>query len=392
MRLLVESPGKRTPKRHVALLIETSNEYARGLLRGIRSYIGEHHSWSLYLHEHSRGQGVMPWATNWQGDGIIARIENEAVAEYVRQTAVPTVDLSSHRLLPELPCLETDDLAIARMAFSHLQERGFKQFAFCGDPRFPWSVHRREHFIQEAQHAGYPCHVYEVEAQEGWNKEHQAMISWIRELPKPVGILVSYDMLGQKLLDVCRQARVFVPDQAAVISVDNDELLCSLSAPPLSSIIPDTLATGYQAAALLDRMMKGEPHQPGITSIPPLDVALRVSTDVIAVKDPLVADTVRLIRSHLYENISMEKLLSELPASRRALETRFQRALGRTPHRMLLEMRIKLIKQFLTDTELTLPSIAERIGFKHAEYMSVLFKRETGMTPNDYRKKVQGDK
>jgi LacI family transcriptional regulator len=134
-------------------------------------------------------------------------------------------------------------------------------------------------------------------------------------------------------------------------------------------------------------MMNGEQAAASVISIPPLDIAMRLSTDAIAVKDPLVADTVRLIRSRIYEDVNIDELLRVLPFSRRAIESRFQRNLGRTPHDLMMEMKVKLIKQFLTETELNLSMIAERIGFKHAEYMSVLFKRETGITPNEYRKR-----
>ncbi len=382
-----EVSHERIPKRHVALLIETSNEYARGLLRGIRAYIREHTPWSIYMGEHSRNQNDLSWLTDWQGDGILARIENEAIADYVRHIGVPTIDLSAFRYIPELPCLETDDQSIAHMALKHLVERGFKHFAFCGDLHFVWSRQRREHFLRAVEQAGYPCSDYEVDSTQLWTEERQAMAKWVQSLPKPVGIMVSYDMLGQKLLEACRLANVYVPDEVGMISVDNDELMCNLTDPPLTSIIPNAVETGYRAAELLDKMMNGEQAAASVLSIPPLDIAMRLSTDAIAVKDQLVADTVRLIRSRIYEDVNIEELLRVLPFSRRAIESRFQRNLGRTPHDLMMEMKVKIIKQFLTETELSLSIIAERIGFKHAEYMSVLFKRETGITPNEYRKR-----
>ncbi|MFK7692044.1 substrate-binding domain-containing protein [Paenibacillus sp. HJGM_3] len=371
--------------RHVALLIETSNEYARGLLRGIRSYIREHKPWSLYMGEMSRDQADLSWLHGWSGDGIIARIENAEIADRVRELGLPAVDLSARRLLPELPCVETDDEAIAKLAFSHLAEKGFTHFAYCGDGRFAWSKQRQDHFIRIAAEAGSTCSVYEDGGTETWSEERSHMAQWVQSLPKPAGIMACYDIMGQKLLESCRLAGVAVPDEVGIVGVDNDDLLCNLSDPPLSSVMPNTHETGYRAASLLDRMMAGEQWEASTVRVPPIDIVARLSTDVIAVDDRLVAEAVRLIREHLYEDMNVDALFRRFEVSRRSLESRFVRSLGRTPHAVIMEMKVKLIKQFLSGTDLTLPKIAERIGFKNAEYMSVLFKRETGLTPNAYR-------
>jgi LacI family transcriptional regulator len=175
-------------------------------------------------------------------------------------------------------------------------------------------------------------------------------------------------------------------DEVGIVGVDNDELLCNLSDPPLSSIMPNTLETGYRAAALLDRMMAGERLEAATVPVRPIDIAARLSTDLVAVADRLVAEALRLIREQVYEEMNVEALLQRLDVSRRSLESRFLRSLGRTPHAVIMEMKVKLIKQFLSGTDLTLPKIADRIGFKNAEYMGVL----TGFTPNAYRLKAKG--
>lgn len=227
--------------KQVALLIETSNAYARGLLRGIVAYLREHRPWSLYLAEHGRGDHPPSWLRGWRGDGIIARIETTAMAGALRRLKIPIVDVSAARLLPALPWFETDDAAFARAAFEHLRERGFRRFAFCGDHRFNWSKWRAEHFQRAVEAEGGQCLHYEPTR--SFPRDDVAQIEdlarWLRRLPKPIGLMASYDIRGQQVLDACRRATIAVPDEVAVIGVDNDELLCELSHPPLSSVIPN---------------------------------------------------------------------------------------------------------------------------------------------------------
>ena len=215
----------------VALLVETSNAYARGLLRGIVSYIREHRLWSLYLSEHNRGDKPPRWLAHWKGHGINARVENVAIAEALRPVSVPVVDVSAARLIPSLPWFETDDGAIAHLAADHLLERGFNYFAYAGDGQFNWSKWRCEHFQNCIRAAGKECFIYQPGKGSALDDEEQLqhLGSWIKELPKPVGVMACYDFRGHQVLDACRRIGVAVPDEVAVIGVDNDDLLCELS-------------------------------------------------------------------------------------------------------------------------------------------------------------------
>lgn len=375
--------------RTVALIIETSNEYARGLLRGVKTFIREQEPWSLFLSEHSREDHDLSWLRNWRGDGILARIENDAIARYIQETGLPAVDLSAARLLPSIPFVETNDESIARMAADHFIERGFKHFAYYGDSHFIWSQLREEHFIRYLNHAGYTCTMFDHHAGEHrkqlWNIEMNRLMDWLRSLPKPVGIMACFDIRGQQLLEACRLARIRVPDEVAVIGVDNDDLICALSDPPLSSIIPNTLKTGYHASSLLKRLMDGEPLINQSHLIEPLGISTRLSTDVLSIHDKHVSDAIRLIRNHASQNINVQDVLEHIPLSRRALESRFQKAVGRTPHEEIIFVKLKLVKQLLIETELPISLIAERAGFEHGEYMSVMFKKNTGLSPSLYR-------
>lgn len=376
----------------MALLIETSNAYARSLLQGVVHYIREHQPWSFHLMEQGRGDDPPPWLKRWNGDGIIARIETPRIAAAVVKAGVPAVDLSAARLVPELPWVETDDEQIARLAAEHLLERGFKHFGFCGDARFNWSVWRERHFCARIEAAGGTVHRYLPAAVAAGDLTAQLadLRRWLSELPKPIGIMACYDIRGQQVLDACRSAGLAVPGEVAVIGVDNDELLCDLASPPLSSVIPNGHRTGYEAAALLDRMMAGRSVAPTASLIAPLGVAARQSTDVLAVDDRDVARAVQFIREHACDGINVGDVLRAVPLSRRVLEQRFQRMLGHTPRQEILHVRLARVQQLLAETDLPLYLIAERTGFEHVEYLSVVFKRETGKTPRAFRNAARG--
>ncbi|MBN1672706.1 MAG: DNA-binding transcriptional regulator [Kiritimatiellae bacterium] len=376
-------------RRHIALIVETSNAYARGILRGIRRYIREHEPWAIYLGEHSRGAVSAAWLKGWHGDGVIARVENERIAEAVRACGLPAVDVSAARLIPELPWVETDDRAIADAAADHLLARGFRHFGFCGDEHFNWSKWRRERFVQRLREAGFGCRVHPVALQadtpSDWAREQGRMAAWVAGLPRPAGVLACYDICGQRLLQACRQAGVAVPYEVAVVGVDNDELVCDLSDPPLSSVIPDTGRTGYQAAALLDRILAGAKTGPAELRIAPLGIAERQSSDLLAIEDREISRAIRAIRDNAHRNIRVRDVLANVPLSRRVFEARFRQATGLTPHQEIVRVRLARIRQLLLETDLSLPAIAERAGFEHPEYMSVFFKRETGMSLSRYR-------
>ncbi len=375
----------------VALLIETSNAYARGVLQGVMAYVEEHDPWSIHLPEQERGAAPPGWFARWRGDGIIARIETQKIAEAVTKTALPVIDVSAARYVPSIPWVETDDEAIAELAARHLMDRGFRHFGFCGEPRFNWSKWRLEHFVRIIHQSGCDCNVYETPESTGRRtsrvREDRRLIAWVRKLPKPIGVMACYDIKAQQLLDACREIDVAVPEEIAVVEVDNDELFCKLSTPPLSSVIPDTRRTGYEAAALLDRIMAGEQIGPEAHRIEPLGIATRQSTDTLAIDDPEIAAAVRFIREHACDGINVDDVLKAVPLTRRTLESRFRKILDRTPHEEIIRVKMERVKQLLIETDLKLPTIADRAGFLHVEYMSAAFKKHTGQPPREFRAK-----
>lgn len=382
--------SRRRKQRKVALLIETSNAYARGLVLGVVAYIREHVSWSICLMEAGRGDPPPSWLEDWDGDGIIARIENRRIARAVTRTGLPAVDVSAGRYLPMLPRVEADDRAIAKIAADHLVGRGFQHLAYCGDDRFEWSRARGLYFEQMAQSAGCACNHYRPRKPAVEPSQQVASIaSWLKKVVRPVGVFACFDYRGQQVLDACRSLGLVVPEEVGVVAVDNDEVPCELASPPLTSIEPNSRRAGYEAAALLDRMMNGESVGAVELRIAPVGIQRRQSSDALAVEDRQMAAAMRFIREHACESIQVSDALRVVPLSRRVFETRFKASLGITPHDAIVRARLGRVRQLLAETDLSLDEIAERSGFSHPEYMSVVFKREMGVPPGVFRQNLR---
>lgn len=382
-------------EKNIAVIVETSNGYARDLLRGIHSYARNNPGWSLYLTEHGRHEIDESFVGNWKFDGVIARIETDLMASIIQKMDVPTVDVSAARKIQGIPWVETDDGMITKLAVEHLQDCGLQNFAFFGDPFYNWSVWRQQKFEELMDLPfDYVSHmIYNLpkrtEPRVKWWMEREKIRAWLQSLPKPVGIFACYDACGQQLLEICRYYNFMVPEDIAVIGVDNDELLCDLSTPSMSSIIPNGKLTGSLAAELLDRMMHGEQLRSQKHSIAPLGVKKRVSTDVLSVVDPHIAQAIAFIRENAQRNIRVEDVLEIVPMSRRVFETRFRQALNRTPHQEILRVRVNAVRELLTQSDLSMFEISEKLEIQHPEYLSVFFKKETGMTLKEYRDQVR---
>ncbi|QDS95717.1 Xylose operon regulatory protein [Roseimaritima multifibrata] len=378
-------------QKSVALLIETSNAYARNLLSGIVSYIRTTDSWSVYLPEQQRGATPPSWIAGWKGDGLIVRIETKAIAQALQKLKIPVVDVSAAREVPNIPWVETDDAAIAKLAYQHFRERGFAHFAFCGEPGFNWSNWREDAFVQMVHQQQQTCHLFHAKHRESagysYSRERQRLTKWVLSLPHPIAIFACYDIKAQQILDICREHEIDVPQQIAILGVDNDELLCDLCTPPLSSVIPAAHRTGREAAELLDRMMNGEAIEPLAHRIEPIGIATRQSTDVLAIDDAEIAMAMRFIRDNACEGINVASILKQVPLSRSVFEKRFQELVGHTPHQEITNRRVERIRQLLVETDLPLSQIAQRTGFQHEEYMSVTFKKAMAVPPGEYRRK-----
>jgi LacI family transcriptional regulator len=381
------SRGRRDPDRpHVALFVETSINYGRGVLRGIARYLRRGGPWSIFLEQHEIGAKLPDWIDRWDGDGIITRYDHPQILE----TELPTVvlfDRTDEWL--GLPRVLNDNLAVGRMAAQHLHERGFESFGYYGVGGEYWSD-LRWRGVQEVVQAegGALCH-YRPEPgglTRDWESQQNALAEWIGSLPRPLGLIACNDIHGLRALDACRRAQLAVPEQVAVIGADNDVELCDLSDPPLSSIEFNRERVGYEAAALLDCLMTGKAPPSRAILIPPRGVITRQSTDILAISDWYVAQALHIIRRRACSGINVRSLLEELPLSRRSLEQRFRLLLGRSPLAEIQRVRIEQAKVLLTETDLTVEVISRLTGFSKATYFCTAFRNQTGSAPSMYRR------
>jgi LacI family transcriptional regulator len=377
--------------RKVALLIETSNRYGRDLLYGVRDWMRESERWAIRFTEQGRRAPLPTWLKDWQGDGIIARVDSPQIAAALRRTRLPVVDVSAERFSSEFSRVSIDNGAVARLAAEHLAARGFLDFAYCGDRRFLWSRQRGVEFRRCLAEKGRRCVDFGEPAgtaKPGSDAEIRAIARWLKGLPKPVGVFACYDGRALQVLEACQLLGLHVPDQVAVLGVDNDELVCELANPPLSSVQPNARRSGYEAAALLARLMGGEKKAVAPThQVQPVRVVERQSTDVVAVADVKVAAALKFIRRHACEGMDVGDVLRAVPMSRTRLEQKFKALLGHSPHRQLVQQRIARAKHLLAESKIAISEVAEQAGFDNASYLSVAFRRETGLSPFAYRAK-----
>jgi LacI family transcriptional regulator len=384
----------------VALLIESSRTYGRGILAGIARQAHVIGPWSLFAQERELHSGVPAWLRSWKGDGIIARIEDQRMASVLLRLGHPVVDVLGNAPFMGIPAFDTDASAVARLAADFFLRAGFRHFAFVGYRNIPFSDRRAAAFadyLAGQQHKVrvfsapvpnlQPAHIQAVE-QSGLSREH-AISTWLRKQPRPLALLACNDVCGQQVLNACREYAIKVPEEVAVMGVDNDDLLCSLCAPPLSSIAPDTDRMGREAAALLDRMMRGERPKSGLmVQIPPLRVVERASTDAVAMEDPITAQAVHFIRDHVGDGIAVKDVLAGVGRSRTDLEQRFRRWLNCSIRAEILRLRLDRVTNLLQQTDLTLAEIAARAGFASASHLCRLFRQHFSATPTQYRSRL----
>jgi len=388
----------RTPQ--VAVLLETSTEYGRGLLRGILRYSRLHGPWSLHVAP-GHLQQAFPNGAGWRGTGIIARIGSPETERRIRSLRLPCVVSSlierrSPLALRRFGEIRTDSEAIARIGAEHLLEAGFRRFAFCGFVDCHWSTLRERAFLHFVSDRGFPCSTHRIARanwmqsphwMENWQRQQPQMIRWVKSLPKPVGLMACNDACGRAVLQACATAGLSVPGEIVVIGVDNDEMMCELSSPPLSSVALDLEKGGYEAASLLDSLMKGAGENGSIIWIRPTHVVVRPSSDAIAQEDPVVARALQLIRDRARHNLGVNDVCEQVGVSRRTLERRFSRAVNRTILSEIIRCCVERAKRLLVETELPCHKVAVEAGFGSLKTFNRTFSRNAGTTPQNFRRR-----
>lgn len=389
---------KGTPK--VALLIETARGYGRDLLRGIVRYARLHGPWGFYVTPGDFEQ-MLPRMRDWGGTGIIARIETPRVARAILDSGLPAIalDLSDRRLRTDHPLsrlseVASDSRGAARLAAEHLIERGFRHYAFVGIPGRVWSNRRQEAFGERLRESGFAPRVYvppRPRQSLEWDREQPELIRWLKGLPRPIGLMACNDDRGREVLEAARGAGLQVPEDVAVVGVDNDELLCELAYPPLSSVALNAEAGGYRTAALLDGMMRGRVRRPRRLLVEPVNVVTRRSTEIEAHGDPEVSAALHYIHDRAGEPIRVADVVRHVLISRRSLEIRFRNAVGRTPHAEIQRVRLDRAQRLLLETALPIPRIAEASGFSSASHLSQILRNVVGTTPTRYRRRMRSE-
>ncbi|HEX3131951.1 MAG TPA: DNA-binding transcriptional regulator [Planctomycetota bacterium] len=375
--------------RRVALLIETTRSYTRDLLLGVRRYLAEHGPWSTFLELRSLDSSPPPWLRTWDGDGILTRTFTTETADAIAATGLPTVELRSTRFHPHVPFVGMDNAHIGHLVAEHFLERGYRQFAVYALDSEPYFTERVENFRATIAKAGYLCTVLPQRGGDGvrdWEQTQRALMTWLKGLPKPIGIFAANDQLGVRLLDACQRAGIAVPEAVAVVGTEDEQTLCTFASPPLTSVRFDGATVGWRAAQLLDRLMAGGKAPASETLIPPPGIRVRASSDALVITDALVADAARLIREHAHEGIGVEQVCRQLTVSRSTLERRITAALGRTPKEEIQRVRFRAIEQLLSDTDLFMAAIATRTGFATTHHLHAAFKERHGRTPGAFRR------
>ena len=295
------------PKRlRVGLLIQSSLEYGRGLLRGIGQYLAERESWAIYHRPGLLCDLLPPQLRAWGPEGIIAQLESPKLIRQIRRLGVPTVDLYALHEIPGVPRLAPDHLAVAQLAADYFLERGYDRYAYCGLPGVYYSELRGEHFVGYLRQMGHEPVVYQgsrpSKAASVFDREAAGLLEtdrlgqWLAQLPKPIALLAGSDQRAQQVLSACQDQGIAVPAEIAVMGVGNDEVICRLCTPSLTSVELSTEKIGYQAAVLLERMMRGRRPPVRPILVEPRRIVSRASTGAIAIDDADVAAAVQFIR------------------------------------------------------------------------------------------------
>jgi LacI family transcriptional regulator len=373
----------------VVLLLELARGMDRALARGISHYaqMQSQHTWSFYSQRQGRQLQLLK-LKNWGADGIIAYDPTPKDAEAIINSGLPSVTRGLK--IPGCPHIVSNSPAIAEMAADYYIERGFKTFAFCGNQASEWSTTRRDCFVQKLSDNNYDIHVYEQPKSRGWyswEKEQHYLVKWLKELPKPIALFAANDDRARIVIEACKIAGIHVPEEIAIMGVDNDEHVCELSSPPLSSIALNTERIGMTAAKMLDVMMTTGDECDEDIVLQPTHVITRQSTNIQAIEDNEIAKAISYINANAHKLIQVDDVVSVTVLGRRALEKRFRKYLRRSIFNEINSIQVQHMATMLIDTNMSITDIAQVMGYPSAKHISRSFRKIKKMTPLQYRKK-----
>jgi len=377
--------------KRVAVVMLPVRTYCRHVLRGVVS-VSLQARWECILIPAVPAPPLAHFAEGYI-HGLIGHFSEKELVDQVVQAGLPAVDVSPARPQLDFPRVTTDEIAVGRLAAAHLLSLGLPQFGFYGTRAEYSSFLREKGFKETIQAAGLSCHVFVQEDPTGNGETgltDRPLEQWVCGLPKPIGVMASSDGRALNLLAVCKKRGIAVPKSVAVVGVDNDDVFCELASPPLSSIALSTQRIGYDAARMLDRLMAGKRPTEKQLLVPPAGVVPRQSSDLPSLLDADVAAAVRYISLHVHDHLQVADVLREVPVSRRSLDQRFLKVLGRTPAAEIRRAQVEVAKQMLAQTDEPMTRVARAAGFSNAKQLGATFHRETRATPSAYRKEFRG--
>ncbi|AQQ71048.1 Xylose operon regulatory protein [Limihaloglobus sulfuriphilus] len=374
----------------VILLISTARGYDRALLSGITKYARLHGPWTFYNEPGGQHERVIPILENWNADGIVAHVSELEQLEKLRRPGLPVIAFGGKQKYHSVHTIHPDSGAIGKMAADFFLEKNFRNFAFCGWSDMYWSTERGEAFRDELKKHGFKIQFYsrpQMRYQRPWEKEQKLLMDWLKSLPKPVAVMACNDDRALHILEACKNQGISVPNEVAVLGVDNDRLICHLTNPILSSIELDYERTGYEAAEFLKELMDGAKYEPRMISAFPLRVIERGSTPALITNEPLVARALDFIYVNSKRPIQVTDVAEAVVASRRTLEQKFRNERNRSVLQEIRRARVQRVARMLEETNLSIYKIAIILGFTSVNNISRYFRRETGISPSEHRER-----
>lgn len=379
----------------ILLLIDFSEEYSKNILRGITKYSRNFGPWKFcrmpsFYRETMGIDGILQWAREWGAHGIIGQFYNDSDLSKIIKAKIPIIAQDFKDRFTDIPNISGAYYDTGKMGAEYFLKKGFKNFAFYGFKNIVWSKERADGFEGILKKKGYTVHYFEHKksrSRELWYYKPSALSRWLKSLPKPVAIMACDDDQGQHITEACRHAGIRIPEEVSVLGVDNDELICNLSDPPLSSISLDAEKGGYEAAKLMHLMIRNKVKKLYNIEVQPIQIVTRHSTDIYATNDAYISSTLHFIHQNIHTNLKVEKILQQVPLSRRSLEKRFQQITGFPIYKYIYNLRTEKFAQQLLETNKSVFEIALDIGLGDGKNISRTFKKIKGCTPNEYRKK-----
>jgi LacI family transcriptional regulator len=386
----------------VMLIFDTSGASSRRTLRGIAKYSSLYGPW-VFLREQPFYMATignlrcisrkLPHPQKKQVDGIIAHIPYPQKGCQIIPSDIPSVvSPYAQEQFPNFYNLLTDDTKIGIMAAEYFFERNFRNFAYCGYHGMSWSKKRGDAFKKYLIEKGFQvdiyegCHTKRLKDPNDIN-ENTELSAWLTSLPKPLALMACNDDRAQDLTQACKTSNLRIPHDVAILGVDNDDLLCDFTDPPISSIAVNNEQGGYEAAQLLEELMMGK--KPKVKNIIccPTHVVTRQSTDAFAIDDAEIVSAIRFINEHANENIRVDDVAKASLISRRVLEYRFKKIVGRSILSEIRRVRTDNIARLLLETDISIVDIAKKLNFMGIEHIARYFKQAKNMSLREFRKK-----